>query len=266
MDAAAPELAALRAKLADLEAQVDELRVALDAATGSRGRVFAPPRPQPAWDEIEPDSRVLDGSTPSGGSKRREDKSLEWAANEISVLRLFAWSDNTKRVKRIPGEEESSSSDGIRFLARVPKDASDPTKGAELRYFKLLADGGGETPDTEESTSGTVPGKSVEHYEESSGASGGPLQLRGFADANDKLAGVTGYGESASGGKVQFLTADMLVRSRQSGARPKLEYVGMANTPFWLRNGTSTHNYAQSIKLGTASDGYITIGVQAYTI
>ena len=142
MDAAAPELAALRAKLADLEAQVDELRAALDAATGSRGGVFAPPRPQPAWDEIEPDSRVLDGSTPSGGSKRREDKSLEWAAGEIAVLQLFGWSGSTTIAYPVLQDDEEASGmtatlDKIHFLVRVPVDPSDPSKGATLKYAKL---------------------------------------------------------------------------------------------------------------------------------
>ena len=146
MDAAAPELAALRARLADLEAQVDELRAALDAGRARGGVQAPPPGPMPAWDEIEPDSRVLDGSTPTGGSKRREDKSLEWAAGEIAVLRLFAWADNTLRTKTIGPEESSSSSgsssDGVRFLARVPKNPKDPSQGAKLEYFKLYAEGG----------------------------------------------------------------------------------------------------------------------------
>lgn len=142
MDAAAPELVALRAKLADLEAQVDGLRVALGAATGSRGGARTPPRPQPAWDEVEVDSRVLDGSTPSGGSKRREDKSLEWAAGEIAVLRLFGWTGSTTIAYPVLQDDEESSGttaalDGIHFLVRVPVDPSDPSKGATLKYAKL---------------------------------------------------------------------------------------------------------------------------------
>ncbi len=155
MDAAAPELAALRAKLADLEAQVDELRVALDAATGSRGGARTPPRPQPAWDEVEVDSRVLDGSTPSGGSQRREDKSLEWAASEIAVLRLYGWSGPATIAYPVLQDDEESSGttaalDGIHFLVRVPVDPSDPSKGSALKYAKL---GRVQTDSCEESSS-----------------------------------------------------------------------------------------------------------------
>ena len=158
MDEAAPELAALRARLADLEAQVDELRAALDAGRARGGVQAPPPGPMPAWDEIEPDSRVLDGSTPSGGSHRREDRSLEWAAGEIAVLRLFGWSgSSTIDYPVLLDEEESAGTtrdlEKIHFLVRVPVDASDPSKGATLKYAKL----------------GRVP---AETCEESSGSSG----------------------------------------------------------------------------------------------
>lgn len=248
-------LGALETKVALLAGDASDLREDVEAVGEGVGAADPTTNPASTDDEIEVDSNM---HTYSGRSGERDDRSLEWAANEISVLRLFAWSDTTKRVKRLPSAEESSSSDGIRFLARVPKDADDPSKGAELRYFKLLA-GGGETTDTETSATNDKPGESIEHYEESSGASGGPLQLRGFADENDTLAGVAGLAETASSGRIGINTADVLVRSNQDDARAKLEYVHAEDMPYWLRNGTYNENYARSIALGSASIGYIRI-------
>lgn len=144
------EIDELKARLLRIEADVAFLRARLmataeDAAdeAGAGPSVAPEPPPIPTDDEIEVDSVVLDGSTPSGGSKRRTDKSLEWAANEIAVLRLFGWAGSSAQsfpLVRMSDEStgETIRLDGIHFLVRAPVDPSDPSKGAELKYVKLV--------------------------------------------------------------------------------------------------------------------------------
>lgn len=131
-----PDLAIdeLRTRLFDLEAQVEEMREQLAAAGHGGGVPTPPPRPLPAWDEPEPDSRMLDGT-----SGRREDKSLEWAAGAKSVLRLYDWSNHADEVEwDVATDDPEEEDDGLRFLARVPVDPSDKSKGSVLRYVRIL--------------------------------------------------------------------------------------------------------------------------------
>lgn len=195
------------------------------------------------------DTKVCTGT---GGPTGREDKSLDYAAGVENVLNLHGFDKPSALVYE--GPDPDSDDDPTQFAGRVPKDG-DFSAGAELKWFKLDPK---PRLDTDETGEITTPGQSIDTVTvpHDSGKATKDLQLRKFADTADTTT-VEAVGSTGSG--LKPADVHVLMRRAKSGERPKLLYVPALQSPFFVRGGSYTYNYATSIRIGTPSGGYVTI-------
>ena len=134
----------------------------------------------------------------------------------------------------------------------------------QFRHGTIELGGGGEVRlDTDESP-GNPPGESVNRYKASQSDPDdvAPLQLRQFHDTSDVLPSVAGMDDTSSAQNAEDF--HILLRETSNGTasvRPRLEYALASTGPFWVKGATATQNYAQSIKIGNPTTGYITLTV-----
>lgn len=112
---------------------------------------------------------------------------------------------------------------------------------------------------------GLKPGMSIDRYLENTVDTEGPLQLRQFSDVDNTL-GVKAIGETIDAPDARNLHLLMRLFSSGSGSaetalRPMLVYVSASGGPFWVKGGTSSQNYGESIRLGSPTAGWVTISV-----
>ena len=134
----------------------------------------------------------------------------------------------------------------------------------QFRHGTIELGGGGEVRlDTDESP-GNPPGESVNRYKAhpSDPDEGAPLQLRQFHDTSDVLPSVAGMDDTSGAQNAEDF--HVLLRETSNGTasvRPRLVYALASTGPFWVKGATATQNYAQSIKIGNPTTGYITLTV-----
>jgi len=134
----------------------------------------------------------------------------------------------------------------------------------QFRHGTIELGSGGEVRlDTDESP-GNPPGESINRYKasQSDPDEGAPLQLRQFHDTSDVLASVAGMDDTSGAQNADDF--HVLLRETLNGTasvRPRLVYALASTGPFWVKGATATQNYAQSIKIGNPTTGYITLTV-----
>ena len=134
----------------------------------------------------------------------------------------------------------------------------------QFRHGTIELGSGGEVRlDTDESP-GNPPGESINRYKasQSDPDDGAPLQLRQFHDVTDVLASVAGMDDTSGAQNADDF--HVLLRETLDGTasvRPRLVYALASTGPFWVKGATATQNYAQSIKIGNPTTGYITLTV-----
>lgn len=134
----------------------------------------------------------------------------------------------------------------------------------QFRHGTIELGSGGEVRlDTDESP-GNPPGESVNRYKasQSDPDEGAPIQLRQFHDTSDVLASVAGMDDTSGAQNAEDF--HVLLRETSNGTasvRPRLEYALASTGPFWVKGADFRQNYAQSIRIGNPTTGYITLTV-----
>lgn len=103
------------------------------------------------------------------------------------------------------------------------------------------------------------PGESLNHWSgEVDDEPATATQLREFHNTADTEP-TQGVGETGDLTEPDALHTLFRKVSPDGSARPKLVYVPAESGPFWVKGADATQNYAQSIKIGSAATGYVTI-------
>lgn len=249
------ENALLRDRLAEVEQALSETDESIGSAAFETG---GPAPSQPTPELVEPDTRVLKGTS---GPNGREDKSLDWAEGAESVLQLHGFDKTSNLVHEVADpdpDDESADDDPIQFAGRVPKDG-DIAGGAELKWFELKP--GSQRKDTDETGTRTTPGQSIDTVtvRQAGGKTTKDLQLRQFANVADTQ---TVLAADATGSGYKPEDVHVLMRRTKTGERPKLVYVVAGSGPFWVKGATNAQNYAASIAIGDPTNGYISLSVE----
>lgn len=201
--------------------------------------------------------RIPGGDGESGGS------SSSGSGGQNGMLELFGFHDPETMDASESWKGDGGEAPGVdECVDIVVRDKTADRK--RVNYVKPSDLFGGEVRlDTDESP-GNPPGESLNRYKASPTApdDGAPLQLRQFHDTSDVIASVAGMDDTSGAQNADDF--HILLRETSNGTasvRPRLEYALASTGPFWVKGATATQNYAQSIKIGNPTTGYITITV-----
>ncbi|MBQ6103494.1 MAG: hypothetical protein IJL06_07460 [Kiritimatiellae bacterium] len=252
-------LAALKTRVAVQEQRMEKgltgVSERVDGETGGEApmELGEPEETHSADPQPDTDTEVCKGT---GGPTGREDKSVDYAAGVENVLTLHGFDKPSALVYE--GPDPDSDDDPIQFAGRVPK-GGDISAGGELKWFTLRPK---PRVDTDETGEITTPGQSIDKATaaHSSGKTTKDLQLRQFANVADTQ---TVLAADATGSGYKPADVHVLMRLAKSGERPKLVYVVASTGPFFVKGGQAAQNYAESIKIGDPTNGYVTLSVEA---